>query len=260
MGIGAIALLLTLPYFWETVKSFFNADYLLAGWGDALKLSADLAGWFTPTALHPLWGTDWVARLREVQEGVAPFKDVNTVFLGFVTLLLALIGAGVLWRKKTRGWIWAAIVSALFTLGPLLQIYGQTLYDFDGLESSVPMPFLLLHYIPFVKGNRTANRWSIVLMLALAILAAWGVTPLLAGSAAEWMDAACGDRKGTPLPTSDLRPPISVFACHPAGRIYPLRTCRRAPAIDGRPYPPGCAGISRATEWRNPADTDGLAQ
>ncbi len=95
----------------------------------------------------------------------------------------------------------------MFTLGPLLQIYGQTLYDFDGLESSVPMPFLLLHYIPFVKGNRTANRWSIVLMLALAILAAWGVYAILG-----WVNRrlSSGDRKDAPLPTSDTSAPLST--------------------------------------------------
>ena len=255
VGIAAIAVALTLPYFWETVKSFFNADYLLAGWGDALKLSADLAGWFTPTALHPLWGTDWVARLRAVQEGVAPFKDVNTVFLGFATLLLALIGAVVLWRKRMRGWIWAAIVSALFTLGPLLQIYGQTLYDFDGLESSVPMPFLLLHYIPFIKGNRTANRWSIVLMLALAILAAWGVYALLC-----WVSLRMGDRKSAPRPTSDLRLPISgLIAILLAGFILfehaavplPLTDARIPQAVQALAGQPTGAILQIPMGWRN---------
>ncbi|NOZ72648.1 MAG: hypothetical protein GXP38_12185, partial [Chloroflexi bacterium] len=177
-GAGVVAVLLILPYFWETVKAMLNADFLLKGWGDVLKLSADLVGWFTPTALHPLSGVDWVQRLRAVQEGTAPFRDVNTVFLGYLTLVLAGVGAIALWRYR-RGWSLAAFLSALFTLGPLLQIRGRLLFDFDGLQSSIPLPFLLLHYLPFVKGNRTANRWSIPLMLALAVLAAWGLLLLL---------------------------------------------------------------------------------
>jgi len=35
--------------------AFVNADYGLKGWGDALILSADLLGWFTPTVFHPLF-------------------------------------------------------------------------------------------------------------------------------------------------------------------------------------------------------------
>lgn len=170
----ALAVVFILPYFWQTVKALANADFLLAGWGDAVKLSADLVGWFTPTALHPLWGSDWPAYLRAVQEGTGPFNDVNTVFLGYATLAIALVGAAAAWRRA-RGWVIAALVSAIFTLGPLLQIRGNYLFDFDGLQTSVPLPFLLLHYVPFVQGNRTANRWSVVLMLSLAVLAAWGV-------------------------------------------------------------------------------------
>ncbi len=233
---GIVAVLLTLPYFWETVKSMLHAGYLIKGWGDALKLSADLAGWFTPTALHPLWGTDWPARLRAVQEGTAPFNDVNTVFLGFVTAGLALIGSVYLWRRA-RGWVAAAILAALFTLGPLLQIYGRIVYDFDGLETSIPMPFILLHYIPFVKGNRTANRWSIPLMLTLAVLAAWGafwlMSKLRAGERGRWAASTLAvvlvagilfEHAAMPLPTTDARIPDAVqqLAALPEGAVWQI--------------------------------------
>ncbi len=240
IGMGMVAVGLTFPYFWETVKSMLHAGYLLKGWGDALKLSADLVGWFTPTALHPVWGTDWPARLRAVQEGTAPFRDVNTVFLGYVTLGLALIGAGVLWRRN-RGWIAAAVWAALFTLGPLLQIHGRWVYDFDGLKTSIPMPFILLHYIPFVKGNRTANRWSIPLMLALAMLAAWGMYGLLqrwagrepklswqrVGTWGLTLFLAGGllfEHAAMPLPTTDARipPAIQQLAQAPEGAVWPI--------------------------------------
>ncbi len=233
---GLIAILLTLPYFLETIRSMLHAGYLIQGWGDALKLSADLAGWLTPTALHPVWGTDWPARLRAVQEGTAPFNDINTVFIGFMTAGLALLGGIFLW-KRTRGWITAAILSALFTLGPLLQIYGKIVYNFDGLMTSIPMPFILLHYIPFVKGNRTANRWSIVLMLSLAVLAAWGAFWLI--NKLDWKQGRVRtapmlslllvgillfEHAAIPLPTTDARIPDAVqqLAELPEGTVWQI--------------------------------------
>lgn len=239
LGMGVVAALLILPYFVETVKAMLNADFLLKGWGDALKLSADLVGWFTPTALHPLAGVDWVQRLRTVQEGTAPFRDVNTVFLGYLTLALALLGGVALWRYR-RGWSLTALLAALFTLGPLLQVRGRILFDFDGLQSSVPMPFLLLHYLPFVKGNRTANRWSIPLMLALAVLAAWGALILLSwlrshlsGRSRRWlMTTVSGilalgilvEHAFFPLPLTDARIPPAVqdLAALPEGSVLQI--------------------------------------
>ena len=245
-GIVGLALLFTWPYFWETVKSFRSADFLLKGWGDALKLSTDLVGWFTPTALHPLWGAaNWPQYLRAVQEGTAPFNDVNTVFLGYVTLALAILGGIIAWRKA-RGWIIAAVLSALFTLGPLLQIRGQYLFDFDGLETSVPLPFLLLHYIPFVQGNRTANRWSIVLMLALAVLAAWAV-------------AALWDRISSRITHHASRHHVSHHYSH-SPCPHPLRTRRHPSAPDRRPHPARHPTTGRVARWRRAAAPHGLAQ
>jgi len=151
--------------------------YELTGWGDAEKLSVDLLGLVTPTALHP-WGGDWAETLRRTREGTARFRDVNTVFLGWTGLTLALIGA-VRYRRRLAAWIAAFITFALFSLGPLLQINGRSLFDLDGLKTTVPLPFILLHYIPIVKANRVPNRFSVVLMLALAVLAGFGAFWLL---------------------------------------------------------------------------------
>ena len=42
-----------------------------------------------------------------------------------------------------------------------------------------PLPFTLLHFIPFINGNRAPNRNSAILMLALAVLAGYGAAWLL---------------------------------------------------------------------------------
>jgi hypothetical protein len=151
--------------------------YELTGWGDAEKLSVDLLGLVTPTALHPLGG-DWVETLRQTQEGTSRFRDVNTVFLGWAGLALAIVGA-VRYRRRVAAWITSFVIFAVFGLGPLLQINGRSIFDLDGLLVNVPLPFIALHYIPFVKANRVPNRFSVVLMLSLAVLAGFGAYWLL---------------------------------------------------------------------------------
>jgi hypothetical protein len=174
--LGLVALVLYAPLLVPVLREMLGG-YELAGWGDAEKLSVDLVGLVTPTPLHPLSG-DWVETLRQTREGTARFRDVNTVFLGWTGLALAAIGA-VSYRRRLAPWITGFFVFAAFSLGPLLQINGRSTFDLDGLAANVPLPFLLLHYIPVIKANRVPNRFGVVLMLALAVLAGFGAYWLL---------------------------------------------------------------------------------
>jgi hypothetical protein len=167
------AALIYAPLLVPLVGEMFFSGYQLPGWGHAEKLLVDFVGLFTPTSLHPL-NRHWVQELGAVRQGNSQFVDVNTVFLGYATLALAILGA-LVYRKKVALWIVAAMVFAILSLGPLLHINGQSVFDFDGLDVTFPMPFLLLHYIPFLKENRVPNRYSILVMLSLAILVAFAL-------------------------------------------------------------------------------------
>ncbi|NLE77216.1 MAG: hypothetical protein GX605_10765 [Chloroflexi bacterium] len=183
---GKLALVgLTAALIYAPVLGFIvvelQQDYIITGWGHADQLSADLLGFVTPTALNPFWGEDWTQHLAQVKQGTARFADVNTVVVGWG--LLALAALGWLWRRRSvRAWLWTAGLSAVFSLGPLLQINGQAVFDLDGLKVNFPMPFILLHYIPVVQGNRAPNRFSVILLLAVAVAAAYGLACLI-GSA-----------------------------------------------------------------------------
>ncbi|MGQ9584184.1 MAG: interleukin-like EMT inducer domain-containing protein [Anaerolineae bacterium] len=175
--LGLTAILTYLPVLAHIVPEM-RQGYVLAGWGHADQLSADLLGFVTPTALNPIWGQDWAQHLREVKRGVSRFADVNTVVIGWGLLALAALG----WRwkgQRAAAWVWGAFLAALFSLGPLLQINGQSVFDLDGLQVSFPLPFIILHYIPFVRGNRAPNRFSVLLLLCVAVLAGYGLAWLL---------------------------------------------------------------------------------
>ncbi|NLF12917.1 MAG: hypothetical protein GX597_14095, partial [Anaerolineaceae bacterium] len=215
-----VAALLYAPVLLPVLREM-AAGYELAGWGDAEKLSVDLVGLVTPTPLHPLDG-DWAGALRQAREGTGRFRDVNTVFLGWAGLGLAVVGA-VAYRRRLAAWITSLIVFVTFSLGPLLQINGRSAFDLDGLTVNVPLPFILLHYLPLVKANRVPNRFSVVLMLALAVLAAFGALWLLAraaklGRGGRWLVAGGAtvlaflvllDHWSVPLPLTDARLPAA---------------------------------------------------
>jgi len=181
--LGLVAFVVWSPALVPILTQFLTNDFSLQGWGEAIPLSTDLLGWFTPTVLHPQWGSDLVAELRRVQEraiseAVGGFRDLNTVFLGWVSLGLALLGA-IRYRKQVRIWLWTSLIFGIFTLGPFLQINGRYRFDLDGEEATFPLPFVLLHYLPIIKANRAPNRNSVILMLGLAVLVGYGLYWLL---------------------------------------------------------------------------------
>lgn len=189
--VGLIAAAIWAPALIPIAREFIAGDYALTGWGESLKLSADLAGLLTPTDLNPLatgairGAVDpagrWQAALRLVEEGKGRFGDINTVFLGFITTGLALLGA-IVGRRRTAIWSWTALTFGVLALGPLLQVAGRYRFSLDELLPegvTFPLPFALLHFIPFVNANRAPNRNSVLLMLGLAMLAGYGAAWLL---------------------------------------------------------------------------------
>ncbi|HBY95116.1 MAG TPA: hypothetical protein DEP84_14355, partial [Chloroflexi bacterium] len=239
--LATVAVLLSAPVVVPVVRASLDSRYALPGWGDALKLSADLWSFTTPVALHPLFGHDWVRELRAVQEQKARFADVNTVFVGVSTLVLAALGA---WRFRGRvmAWTVAALAFALFSLGPLLQINGRAHFSFDGLESGVPLPFIVLHYLPIIKGNRAPNRFSVVLMLCAAVLM---------GYALWWLASAVG-RRAPGLATVIGSLLIGLLLFEQLALPLPLSDARVPPAYRRLAAEPGdFAVLSLPLGWRN---------
>ncbi|MBA3534417.1 MAG: hypothetical protein H0T73_21050, partial [Ardenticatenales bacterium] len=223
------AAILWAPVGIPVLRTLLSTDFVLTGWGDAIKLSADLLSFTSPTALHPWWGPEWAEELRQVQvNGVSPgtsrFNDVNTVFVGIATLLLCGMAMGLFWRV-VRPWAVGLLLFLLLSLGPVLQIGGRYLWSFDGVlpngqPTAIPLPFILLHYIPIVQGNRAPNRFSVVLLLCAAVLvgyALWWVarefgTRAQNGHAGALLAVALGslllvEQLSAPLPLTDARIP-----------------------------------------------------
>ena len=211
----AVAALTYSPLLYYILREAILGGYALEGWGDSLRLSVDLVGLLAPTALHPLWGTDWAGHLREAASGIARFSDVHTFFLGYAVLTLA-VGGLIVQGRRALPWAATAFLAVVLSLGPLLQINGRYLFDLDGLQTTFPLPFILLHYIPLANAGRTPNRFSVLAVLALAPLVGLGCYWLL-GRLRRWYLAAAvatvlalallWDGLSMPLPTTDASVP-----------------------------------------------------
>ena len=170
--------------FWPILGSMLSemaieGDYSLsAGWGFADVFVADLLGFALPSHLHPLFG-------EFAQAAARPFSYTNFAPVGVVVFVLAVVG--LLARRRSDGhptapasfWGLSALLYAILSLGPVLHIAGRWVFDLDGLLVRVPLPFIILHYIPFIKANRYPSRLQVLVILCLAVLVAYGVEAIL---------------------------------------------------------------------------------
>ncbi|MBA2286704.1 MAG: hypothetical protein H0W02_14600, partial [Ktedonobacteraceae bacterium] len=130
--------------------------------------------------------------------GIAAYNGVpllldseHYLFLGWTTLALALLGVILALRQRhpaIRAYMWTALLVLLFAFGPALQFSapgGAPLISHPAPSGApapqpyapgVPMPWLLAYYVlPGFKGLRVPARLVGVLLLMLALLAAYAV-------------------------------------------------------------------------------------
>lgn len=188
-----------------------EGDFLVEGSGFAGDFSADLLGFIIPTIHHPILGS--VITHTSIQNsGIG-----QHIYLGLVLLVLFVIGLALSYRyAQIRFWLVAAIIFALFCLGPMITVNGHA--------TGLPGPFVLLQNLPFFKGNRYPSRYSVMLILSLSVIAAFTLTQI-----SSWLNRQFTIRYSpftiryffltliallflfehlsTPLPQSDMRVP-----------------------------------------------------
>ncbi|RME47716.1 MAG: hypothetical protein D6796_07355, partial [Caldilineae bacterium] len=179
-------------------------DFLVVRGGFADVFSADVLGFFIPTMRHPLLGG------LITRTGITAYDKTQHIYLGYTLLALASVGFIAHRRRaEARFWLAASLLFALLCLGPVIHI--------NGVATGVPGPFVLLQHIPILKGNRYPSRYSVMLMLSLAPLAALGLTRLLRTRPAPLLAVAVAalflfEHLSIPLPQSDMTPPPAYRA------------------------------------------------
>jgi hypothetical protein len=166
LAAGVVALFLLSPVLYATAIRLRNGplDPSRIFWRSSPG-GVDVLALVLPNPNHPLapgmfvdWLNSWPTRYIEGLVSV-PLVAIATIFLA--------------WRA---GWVpsrwWAGLTAlfALLSLGPFIHVAGINTY--------VPGPWAFLRYVPILGLTRSPSRFSVVLMLGVAVLFATALVAL----------------------------------------------------------------------------------
>jgi len=116
-----------------------------------------------------------------------PYDSEHYLFLGWTTMALAVLGVVLAFRRHDpamRAMLWTALIVLLFAFGPFLQFSGPHGAPIIPTGNQIPqpyppdlpMPWLLAYYhLPGFQGLRVPARLTGVLLMMLAVFAAYAV-------------------------------------------------------------------------------------
>ncbi|MBN1180209.1 MAG: hypothetical protein JXD18_13440 [Anaerolineae bacterium] len=225
-GALALGLIIAAPFFWPVLRQQVSGQgAYLEGIG-TVSFSADLLGIVAPSPANPVLGA--LGMVPSYAHRVAPddwrIAELLT-YAGFVPLGLGLLAAlgprASELRCQAAAWALVAVLAAVLSLGPVLKVNGEVVSfsvdDVKGpVEITVALPYALLTNLPLLSLNRAPARIHVTLMLALAVLAAYGLAWLMARLRRRWRGVAatalCLVTLAEflvvwPCPTTPVRPP-----------------------------------------------------
>jgi len=155
---GLIATAILSPVLYAVGKRISSSNLTSPGimWRSS-PAGVDVLALVIPNPNHPLtpaWIADWV---KSFQGGY--LESVVSVPIVVLTVLVVAWRMG--WRAS-RWWTMLAVTFGALALGPFIHIAGMNTY--------IPGPWALLRYVPLLGLARTPARFSVVMMLAVAVL------------------------------------------------------------------------------------------
>lgn len=139
----------------------------------------DILSYVTPSPDNPLWG-DLVNSIYDKFPYHRGFKP----FIGFMVIGLV-VAAAWGWRKKAGFWLISSGIWILLAAGPVLRVNGE-------LYEKLPLPYRWLGSIFPISTIRASDRFNLLLVMSMAVLAGMGIAYLARFRYWRWALAAAG--------------------------------------------------------------------
>lgn len=169
---GLLILIFLIPWlkgFYELV--IFDQTPKTPGWGGAIIFSSDLFNYFLPSHYSYLFTKfpfllkpfNLFLRLYRVDSRAIfenfTYPGIIIIFCYCIYLIVFRKKRFQIYNEKLKPYLIASLVFLILTLGPFLHIFGHWRIPTDeDIRIVIPLPYIFLHYIPFLNNVRVPGR------------------------------------------------------------------------------------------------------
>ena len=170
---AAAFIVVLIPWLAKVYETYlFQEPTPTVGIGSSITLSADLISFITPSYYNPIYKFIFIDLLGSLPHSTRVVNFYTDSWNRFAYPGLIFIFSGlsvVFFRKKIPSKIKTNIYPFLFvttgfvimTLGPFLKVFNKWAIIIDeGIAIFLPLPYLIIHYIPFLNGLRAPMRFT----------------------------------------------------------------------------------------------------
>lgn len=169
----------------------FDQIPITRGWGGAIQFSSDLFNYFIPSGYghfvtkYPILLKPFELFLKLYSPSARQIFENFTypgiiILTSFAYLIFIYKKLSKNLRDKIKPFFITSVVFIILTLGPFLHVFGHWGLTVDeGIRIVIPLPYILLHYIPFLNNIRVPGRLIVGFIFFAYIVSAYLITYFL---------------------------------------------------------------------------------
>lgn len=161
------SIVVLVPWLFGAVQYFkFENRTKTEGFGGAIYYSIELKNLLLPSIYNPIYKKIFGEVGGQIEQ--AFLHNWERMAYPGILLLIGIVYWPIYRRKMTSkqrnildSWMWGSLIFVILMFGPFLKWKGSIdLFNLEGINIVVPLPFLLLHYFPGLESLRVPTRFS----------------------------------------------------------------------------------------------------
>ena len=172
IGTGIVTFIFLYPWIINVYKIIVFAETSKkVHLGSSIILSADVLNFFVPSYYNPVYQYIFLKLIGTLPHTVRFIKFYTDnwndfaypgaiYFISGIIMIISWKNLSYRFKSMIVPLVFTSLFFAILTLGPFLKIMNRWVIDLDGVGVLIPLPYLILRFVPILNGLRAPMRFT----------------------------------------------------------------------------------------------------